>query len=84
MVTILCLLLLALLAFVQVAHTHSFETDADHCPLCIVLHTVIPAASAAAVILLIQVGSPAVVQDQRPLLRNWISYLFTRPPPCAA
>ena len=40
-VVVLCLALLALLAFVQVAHVHSVDTDADHCPLCMVLHTTV-------------------------------------------
>jgi len=81
--TILCLVLLALLAFVQVAHTHPLETDADHCPLCIVLHTVVPVAATAAVIILVQVGAPAPVSVELPALRPWSPSLFTRPPPFA-
>jgi hypothetical protein len=41
-VTILCLVLLALFAIVQVAHVHSDETAADHCPLCISMHSAAP------------------------------------------
>ena len=81
--TVLCLALLAFLAVVQVAHTHSLETDADHCPLCIVLHTVVPVAVAAAVIILVALGVPVLVSEERPALRRWSPSLFTRPPPCA-
>jgi hypothetical protein len=81
--TILCLVLLALLAVVQVAHTHTFESDADHCPLCIVLHTIIPVAATAAAIILVPVRAPAPVSDERPALRPWGVSLFTRPPPFA-
>jgi hypothetical protein len=38
-VTAVCFILLALLAVVQVAHLHSNESDADHCPLCVVMHS---------------------------------------------
>ena len=46
--TIVCLLLLALLTVVQVAHVHSVETAADHCPLCIAMHSAAPVAVTAA------------------------------------
>jgi hypothetical protein len=82
--TILCLVLLALLAVVQVAHTHSLETDADHCPLCIVLHTVIPAAVTTAIIILISLGAPAPDFEERPAIRPWSPFLFIRPPPSAS
>jgi hypothetical protein len=81
--TVLCLVLLALLAVVQVAHTHSLETDADHCPLCIVLHTVVPTAVTATLIILVSVGVPAPASDELPAIRRWSPSLFTRPPPCA-
>jgi hypothetical protein len=81
--TVLCLVLLALLAVAQVAHTHPLASDADHCPLCIVLHTVVPVAVTAAVIILVQSGAPTPVSDERPALRHWSPSLFTRPPPCA-
>jgi hypothetical protein len=49
------LILLALLTVVQVAHVHPVDTDADHCPLCILLHTAAPVALTAAIIVLIQI-----------------------------
>jgi hypothetical protein len=82
--TVVCLLLLALLAVVQIAHIHPLESDADHCPLCIVMHAVAPVAVTAAVILLIQVGTPAPVIQARAIIRTWHPTLFTRPPPVAS
>lgn len=84
MATVVCLVLLALLAVVQVAHVHPLESDADHCPLCIVMHAAAPVTVAAAVIILIQVGSPAPVQESRVVIRPWLPSLFTRPPPFAS
>lgn len=78
---VLCLFLLALLAVVQVAHVHPQETDGDHCPLCIVMHSVAPAAVAAAVIILVQVGTPVLVCEPRASVRPWLPSLFIRPPP---
>ena len=79
--TVVCLVLLALLAVVQVAHVHPLMSDADHCPLCIVMHTVAPVSVAAAVIILVQVGMPAPVLEARASIRPWSPTLFTRPPP---
>ncbi len=80
-VAVLCLVLLAMLAIAQVAHLHADQTDADHCQLCIVMHTVIPVAAAAAVIVIVQLGAsapqaePIVIAHQRQIR------LFIRPPP---
>ena len=82
--TVVCLVLLALLAVVQVAHVHPLESDADHCPLCIAIHAVVPVAVAAATIMLIQVGTPVPVLEPRAILRHWNPTLFSRPPPSAA
>ena len=80
-VTILCLVLLALLTVAQVAHVHSDETAADHCPLCISMHSAAPVVAAVAAVLLVQVGTPVLVAEKRALVRNWNPKLFTRPPP---
>ena len=80
-VAMLCLVLLAMLAVAQATHLHSNDTDADHCQLCIVMHTVVPVAAAAAVIIIVQLGAstpqaePIVVARQRQIR------LFIRPPP---
>ena len=82
--TIVCVLLLALIAVVQIAHVHPLESDADHCPLCVVMHAVAPVAVTAAVIILVQVGTPAPVIQVRAVIRPWLPTLFTRPPPFAS
>ena len=82
--TVVCLVQLALLAVVQVAHVHPLETDADHCPLCIAIHAVAPVAVAAAIIILVQVGIAAPVTEPRAVLRHRPHTLFTRPPPLSA
>ncbi len=82
--TAVCLVLLALLAVVQVAHVHPLETDADHCPLCIAIHAAAPVVVAAAVVILVQVGTPAPIIESRAVLRHWNPSLFTRPPPSAS
>jgi hypothetical protein len=80
-VTLVCLVLLALLAVAQVAHTHSVDTDADHCPLCIGMHSAVPVIVAAALILLIQIERSVVVFQPLLVTRSWHPQLFTRPPP---
>lgn len=81
-VVVLCLALLALLAFVQVAHVHSVDTDADHCSLCIVLHAAAaPVAAAVLAIVLVLFEAVAPVVAVRPLGILWYRQLFIRPPP---
>jgi hypothetical protein len=79
--TLICLVLLTLMAVVQVAHVHPLETDADHCPLCIAMHTAAPVAVAAAVVVLVQVESAAPIFRAQTVTRHWHPQLFTRPPP---
>ncbi len=76
-----CLFLMALLAVVQVAHMHLLESDADHCPLCIVMHTAAPVAVAAAVVVLVKIEASAPVFEARTAVRNWHPKFVTRPPP---
>ena len=81
-VAILCVVLLGMLAAVQVAHFHSNQTLADHCPLCVSLHPAAPAASAiAAAIMLVQIGKSTPVTEQHFIPRRRNTKLFTRPPP---
>lgn len=81
LVTVVCLILLTLLTVVQVVHVHQVDTDADHCPLCIVMHTAAPVAVTAAVIVMVQVESRAPVFEAHTIARHWHPKLFTRPPP---
>jgi hypothetical protein len=66
---------MALLAVVQVAHSHPLESDADHCPLCVVMHTAAPVVVAAPAVVLVKIEARAPVY--------WNPKLFTRPPPAA-
>ncbi|MGA3335250.1 MAG: hypothetical protein ABSC62_13915 [Terracidiphilus sp.] len=77
----LCLVLLAMLAVAQVTHLHSSQTDADQCQLCIVMHTVVPAAPAAAAILIVQLGASTPQADPIVIARPSQIRLFIRPPP---
>ena len=81
LVTVVCLALLALLTVVQVAHTHPFNTNADHCQLCIVMNSAAPVAAMAAVIVLVQIERSAQVFAPQTVIRHWHPKLFTRPPP---
>ncbi|MGA2166691.1 MAG: hypothetical protein ABSG62_00675 [Terracidiphilus sp.] len=81
MATVVCLVLLALLTVVQVAHMHPIDSDADHCPLCIVMHTAAPVAVTAAVVVLVEIETRAPVFEAHSVTRHWHSKLFTRPPP---
>lgn len=77
----LCLTLLAMLAVVQVAHIHPLDQDADHCSLCIAMHSAAPVAVMAATVVLIRMGTPAPVIEARAAIRHWHPKLYTRPPP---
>ncbi|MFC5863847.1 hypothetical protein ACFPT7_16180 [Acidicapsa dinghuensis] len=81
--TIACLLLLTLLAFVQVAHVHPTAADADHCPICVVMHSAAPVAAVAAAIIVVHASEPLVVQEMASVVRPWHCTLFNRPPPQA-
>jgi len=80
-VTLVCLILLTLLAVAQVAHLHATDSDADHCPICIMMHSAAPVAIAAAVVVLVQVGIQAQPAEERTAVRHWHPKLYTRPPP---
>ena len=80
-VVLVCLALLALLTFIQVAHVHSVNTDADHCPICVVLHTAAPLAVAAAIIVLVQMQTFVPQVEVRPIRSHGHRQLFIRPPP---
>lgn len=83
-VAILCLMLLALLVVVQVTHTHSIGADVDHCPLCVVIHSVVPLAVMVTALSLVRMGTAApALLEVRPILRYWHPTLFTRPPPAS-
>ncbi len=80
-VAMVCLVLLAMLAVAQVTHLHSSQSDADHCQLCIVMHTVVPVAATAAVIVIVQLGASAPQAEPIVVARQRQIRLFIRPPP---
>jgi hypothetical protein len=77
-----CLVLLMLLAAFHVVFGHSVETAADHCPICTVMHSVVPFLVAMVAVLLVRIGAaPPVLPEVRKIVRYWHPILFTRPPP---
>ena len=79
--TVVCLILLALLTVVQVAHVHPAATDTDHCPLCVVMHSAAPVALIAPAPVLVTGPQPIPVPDFHSVVRPWHCTLFNRPPP---
>ena len=80
-VVLVCLALLALLTFIQVAHVHTVNTDADHCPICVVLHTAAPLSVAAAIVVMVQMQAVVPQIEVRPIRLMGQRQLFIRPPP---
>jgi uncharacterized membrane protein YqhA len=82
-VAMVCLVLLAMLAVAQVTHLHPNQSDADHCQLCIVMHTVVPVAAAAAAIVIVQLGASTPQADPIVIAHKRQIRLFIRPPPAS-
>ena|SRR5580698_8246906 len=82
--TLVCVLLLALVTFVQVVHVHPVATDADHCPICVVMHSAAPVAVVAAAIVFVRGTEPGPVPVLHSVVRRWHYTLFNRPPPTEA
>jgi uncharacterized membrane protein len=80
-VAVLCLSLLALLAVAQAVHVHANPTDADHCQLCITMHTVVPTAVAIVALILVELAQAPRVLAVRAASRRLHPQLFIRPPP---
>ncbi|HEY9126888.1 MAG TPA: hypothetical protein VIM62_07160 [Acidobacteriaceae bacterium] len=81
--SLLCVLLLALLTFVQVAHVHP-ATDGDNCPICVVMHSAAPVAVAAPPVIVTTATAAVLLPATRPAIRLWDYSLFNRPPPTQA
>jgi hypothetical protein len=82
--SLVCLLLLTLLTFVQVAHVHPAASDADHCPICVVMHSAAPVSVVAAAIVFVRASAPVPVPVAHSVARVWHCTLFNRPPPSEA
>ena len=80
-IAVICLVLLSMLAVAQVIHQHASATDADHCQLCIVMHSVAPAVVASAVIVMVQLGASGPQAEPTFVVRRRQTRLFIRPPP---
>jgi hypothetical protein len=78
---LVCVVLVAFLAVVQLPHLHATQNDADHCPLCVVMHSAAPATVAEVAVVMVPVGAPApqIVPETVPQKRQ--TRLFIRPPP---
>jgi hypothetical protein len=80
--TVVCLVLLALLAVAQVTHVHPIGSDADHCQLCVVMHSVVPFVVMVTAVVLVRIGTAALsLRGFSTIIRYWHPTLFTRPPP---
>lgn len=78
---VVCLFLLTLIAGIQATHLHQTASEADHCAWCVAMHSSAPAAIAAVMVVLVQIGiSAPVAKVQAPALK-WHLQLYTRPPP---
>ncbi len=79
---VVCLVLLALLAFAQVTHVHAVGGDADHCQICVAMHSIVPLVVFVAGALLVRIGTAELKPfEVRTICRYWHPTLFNRPPP---
>ena len=81
-IAVICLVLVALLAVAQVTHLHPVGSDADHCPLCIAMHSIVPFVVMLVAAVLAPIGrAEPVFHEDRAVVRYWLPTLFNRPPP---
>lgn len=81
---VVCLMLVALLAAVQVAHVHPLDGSANHCPLCIAMHSAAPVASNTSAVVLVALGIAAPVFRARSAVRLGHPTFCIRPPPAGS
>jgi hypothetical protein len=82
-VALLCLIALSILVFAQATHLHPNQSDADHCQLCIAMHTLVPVALLAAAIVMVQLGASAPQADPIVVTSQRQFRLIIRPPPAS-
>jgi hypothetical protein len=82
--SLVCVLLLSLLAFVQVAHVHPAASDADHCSICVAMHSAVPVAVVALPVVFTTGIAPVPVPVVPTVVRRWHYTMFNRPAPDAA
>lgn len=79
--SIVCLLLLTWMAFIQVTHVHPVASDTDHCPICVAMHSAAPTAVVAEPIQIVNGPEALPAPVLRLVIRRWHFTLFNRPPP---
>jgi hypothetical protein len=94
--TLLSVLLITVMSTVQVCHSHDLgpqpagshqslpDSGADHCPLCVAMHSAMPSTpqTAPEPVLLIQTLDSVAANTQR--IFRWRFQLASRPPPADA
>lgn len=80
---IACVLLLVLAATVQIAHSHPLTRTADHCSICLALHSALPAEVTHAVCPHGFTGQGTLPYVPLAPARCWNHSLAIRPPPTA-
>jgi hypothetical protein len=78
---VVCVVMLAFLAVMQVPHLHATQSDADHCPLCVVMHSTAPVTPPTAAVVMVPVGAPEPQAEPVSTTHRPESSLFIRPPP---
>lgn len=97
MLALLCLLLLSVASTVQVCHVHgelagsgsqdsrdSRQTVPDHCPLCVAMHSALPATAHTSPEPVLQVQTVLLQAVQVERVQRWNYELFSRPPPAVS
>lgn len=80
-VAVVCIVLLAMISVVQATHLHQTASEADHCALCVAMHSAAPISFVVATVVVVQLGVFApLVKAQAPALA-WSARHVTRPPP---
>ena len=79
--SIICLLLLTWMTFIQVSHVHPVASDTDRCPICVAMHSAAPVATVVEAIEFVHEPAPLPPPVVRAVVRRWQFTLFNRPPP---
>lgn len=79
--SIVCLLLITWMAFIQVTHVHPVASDTDHCPVCVAMHSAAPAAVVVEPVQNVKEPEALPAPVMRSVIRRWHFTLFNRPPP---
>jgi len=83
-VAVVCLVLMTLLAIAQVTHVHAIGSDADHCQLCVAMHSLVPSVVLLAAVTLVRICTVAPpLHEIFTAIRYWHPTLFSRPPPAS-